>query len=57
MWQGNLWDTVELQLGYFGRTGALEVSSIRYSMDKSGVSTVVTLRRSIDMEEIDYVAE
>ena len=57
VWQGNLWDTVELQLGYFGRTGALEVSSIRYSMDKSGVSTVVTLRRSIDMEEIDYVAE
>lgn len=57
VWQGNLWDTVELQLGYFGRTGALEVSSIRYSMDKSGISTVVTLRRTIDMEEIDYVAE
>ncbi|MGN0531738.1 MAG: hypothetical protein ACI4IN_02970 [Eubacterium sp.] len=57
VWQGNLLDTVELQLDYFGGTGVLQVSSIRYSMDKSGVSTVVKLRRTIDMEEINYVAE
>lgn len=57
MWSGELGDLVDMELGEFGLQQDLMVASVRYSMSSAGVTTALTLRQGIDLEEIDYVAE
>ncbi len=57
IWQGEPGDVVTGGFNCFGDCGALSVASVRYTMNDDGLSTVLVLRKNMDLEEIDYVAE